>query len=264
MLAGKRAFERSTSAQTMTAILQDDPPAISQVVKAAPQGLQRVVQRCLEKSPEQRFHSSSDLAFALEALSDSGSSPAVALARSSRPRWLGLVAAGALAAAAAFVVAWWRTPEPVPVVESITQLTEDSQLKTNLFTDGSRIYFNEGPQRGRTIAQVSVTGGPVAPLETRLPNPTLFGATRDGSTLLVNSTPIGDLFCFRSRRANPVVSAYRGRMRSTCFRMAGSFSPMETTSSPRPKMALTTASLFLFLVLFAMWKLPRMVSGCSF
>jgi eukaryotic-like serine/threonine-protein kinase len=198
MLAGKRAFERSTSAETMTAILQDDPPAISQVVKAAPPGLQRVVQRCLEKSPEQRFHSSSDLAFALEALSDSGSSPAVALARSSRPRWLWLVAAGALAAAAALVVAWWRTPEPVPVVESITQLTEDSQLKTNLFTDGSRIYFNEGPQRATTIAQVSVTGGSVAPLETRLPNPSLSGATGDGSALLVDSSAVlnsaGDLF----------------------------------------------------------------------
>ena len=116
MLTGKRAFARSTSAETMTAVLQDDPPAISQVVKAAPPGLQRVVQRCLEKSPEQHFQSSSDLAFALEALSDSGSSLAVAMAQSSRPRWFWLVAAGVLAAVAALVIAWWRTPPPVPVV----------------------------------------------------------------------------------------------------------------------------------------------------
>ena len=198
MLTGKRAFEESTSAETMTAILQDDPPALSQVVKAAPPGLQRVVQRCLEKSPEQRFQSSSDLAFALEALSDSGSSPAVAIAQSSHPRWFWLVAAGALAAVLALVIAWWRTPHPVAVVESITQLTEDAQLKTNLFTDGSRIYFNEGPQRDTTIAQVSITGGAVAPLETRLPNPMLFGITSDGSTLLVHSATAvsspGDLF----------------------------------------------------------------------
>ena len=75
MLAGKRAFHRSTSAETMTAILNDDPPSISQIVQTAPPGLQRVIHRCLEKNPEQRFHSASDLAFALEALSDSGSAP---------------------------------------------------------------------------------------------------------------------------------------------------------------------------------------------
>ena len=79
MLAGKRAFHRSTSAETMTAILNDDPPSISQIVQTAPPGLQRVIHRCLEKNPEQRFHSASDLAFALEALSDSGSAPAAAL-----------------------------------------------------------------------------------------------------------------------------------------------------------------------------------------
>ena len=79
MLTGKRAFHRSTSAETMTAILNDDPPAISQIVQSMPPGLQRVVHRCLEKNPEQRFHSASDLAFALEALSESGSVPAVAI-----------------------------------------------------------------------------------------------------------------------------------------------------------------------------------------
>ena len=77
MLTGKRAFQRSTSAETMTAILNDDPPGISQLVPTTPPGLQRVLHRCLEKNPEQRFHSASDLAFALEALSDSGSSAVV-------------------------------------------------------------------------------------------------------------------------------------------------------------------------------------------
>jgi serine/threonine protein kinase/Tol biopolymer transport system component len=71
MLAGKRAFEKPTSPETMTAILNDDPPGISQITRNIPPALQRVVRRCLEKNPEQRFQSASDLAFALDALSDS-------------------------------------------------------------------------------------------------------------------------------------------------------------------------------------------------
>ena len=74
MLAGKRAFQKPTSPETMTAILNEDPPGISQVVPNLPPSLQRVVHRCLEKNPEQRFQSASDLAFALDALSDSTAS----------------------------------------------------------------------------------------------------------------------------------------------------------------------------------------------
>lgn len=51
----------------MTAILNEDPQAISQIAPSTPPALQRFLQRCLEKSPEQRFQSASDLAFALEA-----------------------------------------------------------------------------------------------------------------------------------------------------------------------------------------------------
>ena len=72
MLTGKRAFQSPTSPETMTAILNEDPPAISQVAPNLPLSLQRVVHRCLEKNPERRFQSTTDLAFALEALSDSG------------------------------------------------------------------------------------------------------------------------------------------------------------------------------------------------
>ena len=86
MLAGKRAFQRSTSADTMAAILNEDPPGISQIVQSTPPGLQRVVHRCLEKNPEQRFQSASDLAFALEALSESGISSGATMPAPGR-RW---------------------------------------------------------------------------------------------------------------------------------------------------------------------------------
>ena len=71
MLTGKRAFQKPNSAETMSAVLNEDPPGISQIAPATPPALQRVVRRCMEKNREQRFQSASDLAFALEALSDS-------------------------------------------------------------------------------------------------------------------------------------------------------------------------------------------------
>src|SRR5277367_3484058 len=164
MLTGKRAFQRSTSAETMTAILNDDPPSISQIVQTTPPGLQRVVHRCLEKNPEQRFYSAHDLAFALEALSDSGSSPVID--PGSRSPWAWAVAAATVVALAAGLIAWWRIPPAVPVVESVTQLTDDGHPKGSMVSDGSRIYFNEGGSGSQKIAQVSVTGGATAPVET--------------------------------------------------------------------------------------------------
>jgi serine/threonine protein kinase len=117
MLAGKRAFQHSTSAETMTAILREDPPGVSQIARNAPPGLQRVVHRCLEKNPERRFQSSSDLAFALEAVSESGisSSAAVQGPEQGRQRralvwWIGLAAI--LAACIATYFAVDRGPAP--------------------------------------------------------------------------------------------------------------------------------------------------------
>ncbi|MGB6383873.1 MAG: protein kinase [Terriglobales bacterium] len=94
MLAGKRAFQKPTSPETMTAILNEDPPGISQVTTDIPPALQRVVHRCLEKNPEQRFQSASDLAFALDALSDSSgySTSDVSRAKPHRGRSWGIAA----------------------------------------------------------------------------------------------------------------------------------------------------------------------------
>ena len=110
MLTGTRAFHRSTSAETMTAILNDDPPGISQIATTIPPGLQRVVHRCLEKNPEQRFHSASDLAFALEALTDpSGATEHAGFGgRSLVSRWVRWVVPSALVLAAVLIGLYLR------------------------------------------------------------------------------------------------------------------------------------------------------------
>src|SRR6266536_2271820 len=71
MLSGKRAFRGDSMAETMSAILREDPPDLSESNKTVSPALERVVRHCLEKNPEERFHSARDLAFAIESLSGS-------------------------------------------------------------------------------------------------------------------------------------------------------------------------------------------------
>ena len=107
MLAGKRAFKRDTAAETMTAILREEPPELTESSWHGPIGLQKILGRCLEKSPERRFQSASDLGFAIESLSGSGAGIStqahpVMETRKTWWRW----AAGALAVAVIGAAAW--------------------------------------------------------------------------------------------------------------------------------------------------------------
>src|ERR1700733_9488143 len=70
MLTGAPTFQKPTSVETMAAILNEDPQPVEEKSASIPPGLDRVLHRGLEKDPDLRFHSASDLAFALEALSD--------------------------------------------------------------------------------------------------------------------------------------------------------------------------------------------------
>jgi serine/threonine protein kinase len=74
MLSGQRAFRGDSPADTMSAILREDPPDLSSTNHTVSTALERLVDHCLEKNPEERFHSARDLAFALEALSASTAS----------------------------------------------------------------------------------------------------------------------------------------------------------------------------------------------
>src|ERR1700719_2018891 len=76
MLSGERPFQRDSSADTMAAILKEDPPELSNEGRKIPPGVERIVRHCLEKDPAERFQSARDLAFDLETLS--GTSTAAA------------------------------------------------------------------------------------------------------------------------------------------------------------------------------------------
>src|SRR6266581_1423787 len=66
MLSGRRAFRRNTPVESMTAILKEDPADLTKLNPHTPAALQRIVERCLQKLPDNRFQSATDLAFALD------------------------------------------------------------------------------------------------------------------------------------------------------------------------------------------------------
>jgi eukaryotic-like serine/threonine-protein kinase len=112
MLAGRRAFLGGSAADTMSAILREDPPELVVADPALSLALDRVVRRCLEKDPQHRFHTAHDLAFALESLG--GVSEALprtavpAAAPAPQARWLGpAIASGAAVLLVLAVLALW-------------------------------------------------------------------------------------------------------------------------------------------------------------
>ena len=151
MLTGTPTFEKPTSVEVMTAILNEYP--VSQLGPNIPLGLQRVLERGLEKNPEQRFQSASDLAFALESLSD-GSMMGTGMGTGLRvlpggagqrrsARMMGIVAGAlvtmALIALAVYLLA--RGPTP-PEASHYAQLTQDGLQKSLIGTDGARLYLS--------------------------------------------------------------------------------------------------------------------------
>ena len=149
MLSGKRAFHGDSAAETMSAILREEPPDLSVTNQSIPPGLERIVRHCIEKNPEQRFHSAHDVAFALEALSGiptSGVQPAPASPLRGKRRILPAVAAVVLVAteAAAYVLGRRMESASRPGAASFSQLTFRQQAIFNarFAPDGRTIVYS--------------------------------------------------------------------------------------------------------------------------
>jgi TolB-like protein/Tfp pilus assembly protein PilF len=123
MLTGQRAFKGHTSAETMAAILRDEPKALSDSGQHIPIGIAPIIRRCLEKRPEERFQSARDLAFGLKALLESSGTTALAgdLPPAPRPAsWRNAIAAVAVVLVAIVGYAFW--PPHAPRIRSIAVL----------------------------------------------------------------------------------------------------------------------------------------------
>jgi len=149
MLSGIRAFHRDSAAETMSAILREDPPDLSATNRNIQPGLERVVRHCLEKNPEERFYSARDLAFDLEALSGlSGAAavvPGAGSAAKSRPSWRGVagaVLATALVCGIAAYFAVQRAADRLP--PAFRQLTyrRGQILSARFAPDGQSVMYS--------------------------------------------------------------------------------------------------------------------------
>ena len=142
MLSGQRAFRRDTPAETMTAVMKEDPPELSDPGHPLSPALERIVRRCLEKNPEQRFQSARDLSFALSALSGTDASgPVRATAAPRRVPllfWLSIGLALAAVSAATWLVAR-RPPAATRMQFAIAVPGEVSHMA--LSRDGSMLAF---------------------------------------------------------------------------------------------------------------------------
>jgi TolB-like protein len=113
MLSGKRPFHRGTAPEILTAILREEPPDLAEANRNIPPELERIVRHCLEKEPDRRFHSASDVVFGLETLRGATAEKPVA-PMSAAGIFLHRHRAGVAAVALLAVVAvaagwWWRT-----------------------------------------------------------------------------------------------------------------------------------------------------------
>jgi hypothetical protein len=117
MLSGDRAFRGDSAAETMAAIAQKDPPELAEPSGRFPAAVERILRHCLEKRPEDRFHTAHDLAFALDAATGASSAPRVAVEpgkrRGSAVPWM-LAAAVAVVALVAGLLAGLRLARTPP------------------------------------------------------------------------------------------------------------------------------------------------------
>jgi Tol biopolymer transport system component len=170
MLSGRRAFQADTAADTISAILNKEPAELSETNKRIPESLDRIVRHCLEKSPESRFHSASDIAFDLEAISGTSLAAPITSARvswSGRVRrllpWLVLPAL-----AAAFLLGRQMSGSRRatgagggdPIIADVKKLTIQPGVEAfpSLSPDGSQVVYEAGPSGNADIFLQRVGG----------------------------------------------------------------------------------------------------------
>jgi tRNA A-37 threonylcarbamoyl transferase component Bud32/Tol biopolymer transport system component len=152
MATGKRAFRRKTHAETLTAIIREEPEPVAQANPKAPAPLRWILERCLAKDPEDRYTSTRDLARDLRSIRDhlsetsvgaeSGAATVTTPVRRTRvTRWLPLSAAAAVAALVLGYFLGTRTEDPPPTFRQLT-FRRGTVLTARFTPDGQTVVYS--------------------------------------------------------------------------------------------------------------------------
>ena len=164
MLSGRRAFQGESAAEMMSAVLKEDPPELSETNQRISPGLERLVHHCLEKNPEERFHSASDLAFALQALSGTAStsdkSITVAMPKlrsRTRERFVWIAVSGVLliSAIALTLYSFRSVSQEARVMRFLITPTEQASFLSSVISpDGRRLAISVRDSSGKSLLWV--------------------------------------------------------------------------------------------------------------
>jgi dipeptidyl aminopeptidase/acylaminoacyl peptidase len=164
MLSGRRAFQAETAAETMTAILKEEPPELPERAELTP-ALTSIVRHAIEKQPAERFQSARDIAFALQSLSGSGTAPMpVTVNRPRRGLRIILTGAAAVLLVAAGAVGAGMFSPPAAAPRTFTTKTfDDTMIRSARFmADGRTIVYTAG-RTMETVRMFVLREGSAAP-----------------------------------------------------------------------------------------------------
>lgn len=188
-LSGRRAFRGETTADTIGAILREEPPDVTATGRDVPPILERIVRHCLEKDPGARFQSARDVAFNLESLSTVSSSSFPALAvKAESPRKAWLVPVVTAIAGLLLPVAWLigRLTSPAPIPPQYHQLTfTRGVIGSACFAPDQRTVVYSSSHRGNETELFSVTPGSLASVNMNLKDTDIAAISPAGEMLVI-------------------------------------------------------------------------------
>ena len=210
MLSGLRPFRRDSPAETMTAILRDEPPEMPPEARHASPALERIARRCLEKDPEARFQLARDLAFAIEAVAETPAPRAAA----SRPT--GDAAGGRRSVAVLFFKDLAANPENAHIGLGLTDstITELALVKSLLVRPTAAILRYQDravspEEAGRELGVDAVVDGSFQRSGSRLRVTVQLIATSDGRSLWGSKidTTLDDIFRMQDEVSRKIAQA---------------------------------------------------------
>ena len=213
MVTGRKAFERKTSVETLSAIIREEPEPLESVSPKTPAPLRWIIERCLEKSPDDRYASTKDLARDLKQLahhlSDSSAIQAAPLQMRTKSRLAPLAAAGAAMVALGLAGGYLlghRGGEPVQ--PTFARLTFNRGLIPNArFTpEGQAVAFSAA-WGGQPVRTFTLRTGSPQPTPVQIPDAQLLSVSASNETaILLNPVPAAGGFNYTGTLARVPLS----------------------------------------------------------